>query len=91
MRQLVMEELAKIDESVDHKSINSIVTVASKLLAAIETFKEKAPHAALNAVTPHVSELENVLENMLSSPGSYVPKQRIEPKRISLKSTKGGK
>lgn len=88
LRQLIKEETKTIDEAVDHKSINSIVAVASKLLAAVEGFKEKAPPAAVNAVTPHLSELEKVLENMLSSPGSYVAKPKIEPKTVSLKAVK---
>lgn len=86
LRRLIREELK---EAVDHKSINSVVGVASKLLAAVEQFKEKAPPAAINAVTPHLSELEKVLENMVSSPGSYVPMPKKEPKKVSLKAVKG--
>ncbi len=86
---LIQDERSKMSESVDHKGINSIVGVASKLLAAVEAFKEKAPHDAINAVTPYLSELEKVLENMVSSPGSYVPVPKKEPKRVSLKAVKG--
>lgn len=93
LRAIVKEEIEKaklerkkVQEGVDHKSINSIVTVASKLLAAVEAFKEKAPHAAINAVTPHIAEIEKALENMVSSPGSYVPQLKREPQRVSLKS-----
>lgn len=92
LRAIVKEEIAKaklerkMQEGVDHKSINSIVTVASKLLAAVEAFKERAPHAAINAVTPHLAEIEKALENMVSSPGSYVPQLKKEPQRVSLKS-----
>lgn len=88
LRKIINEELATISEVVDHKSINSVVGVASKLLAAVEGFKEKAPPAAINAVTPHLGELEKVLENMLSAPASYVPVQKKEPKTVSLKAVK---
>ncbi len=88
LKQLIGEELQKVTEQVDHKSISDIVGVASKLLAAVEAFKEKAPPAAVNATTPHLAELERVLENMLSSPGSYVPRVKKEPKRVTLKATK---
>ena len=90
LRTIIQQELteATVSEALDHKGINSIVTVASKLLAAVEGFKEKAPHAAINAVTPHISELEKVLENMISSPGSYVQVPKAEPKRVSLKAVK---
>lgn len=87
VRQIISEEVsaATIKEAVDHKGITDVVNVASKLLAAIEDFKEKAPHAAINAVTPHISELEKVLENMVSSPGSYVPVQKKKAQHVSLK------
>jgi len=90
LRRIIKEELeaATVNEVVDHKSINSVVGVASKLLAAVEAFKEKAPPAAINAVTPHLSQLEKVLENMVSSPGSYVPQPKKEPKKVSLKAVK---
>ena len=84
LREMIKEE---INEAVDHKSINGIVSVASKLLAAVEGFKEKAPHAAINAVTPHLGELEKALENMVSNPGSYVQLPKKEPQKVSLKAT----
>jgi len=88
LKQLIAEEIQAINEQVDHKTINSIVGVASKLLAAVEAFKEKAPPAAINACTPHLGELERVLENMLSTPASYVPKVKKEPKVVSLSAKK---
>lgn len=89
LRRLIREEAVALTEEVDHKSINSVVGVASKLLAAVESFKEKAPPAAINAVTPHLSQLEKVLENMVSSPGSYVPRPKKEPQKVTLKAVKG--
>jgi len=85
LQELIKEELL---ETVDHKSINSVVGVASKLLAAVETFKEKAPPAAINALTPHLAEIQKNLENMVSSPGSYVPVPKKQPKKVSLKAVK---
>lgn len=90
LQELIEEEKTRMSEAVDHKSINSVVGVASKLLASVEAFKDKAPPAAINAVTPHLSELEKVLENMVSSPGSYVPVPKKEPKKVSLKAVKAG-
>ena len=89
LKQIIAEEIDKVNEQVDHKTINSIVGVASKLLAAVEAFKEKAPPAAINATTPHLGELERVLENMLSTPASYVPRVKKEPKKVSLSAKKG--
>lgn len=88
LRELVQEELQKVSEAVDHKSINDIVNVASKLLSAVEAFKQKAPPSAVNAVTPHLGEMEKILENMVESPGSYVARPKLEPKVVSLKAVK---
>lgn len=88
LQRIIREEAAALAEAVDHKNINSVVGIASKLLAAVEAFKEKAPAAAVNATTPHLSELEKVLENMVSSPGSYVPQLKKEPQKVSLKAVK---
>ena len=89
LRELINEELEKalVNEFVDHSSISTVTGAASKLLAAIESFKDKVKEsapAAINAVTPHLSELERVLENMVTTPGSYVPVPRKEPRTITL-------
>lgn len=88
LRRIVKEELMVMREAVDHTAIRDVVTGASKLLAAVEAFKKTAPPSAVNAVTPHVDEMQRVLEDMVSTPGSYVPKPKVEPKRVSLKPVK---
>lgn len=91
LREIINEEVAAataLVEFVDHKGISDVVAIASKLLDAVEAFKEKAPPAAVNAVTPHLSEMEKVLENMVSSPGSYVAAPVKEPQHVSFKAVK---
>jgi hypothetical protein len=88
LRKIIKEELAAVNERVDHAGINKVVTGASKLLAAVEAFREGAPASAINAVTPHIDELERVLEDMVSTPGSYVPRPKAIPKKVTLKAVK---
>lgn len=89
LQQLIDEELrALVNESIDHESASAVATSASKLLKAIAVFKEKATSAAINAVTPHVTELEKVLENMVNTPGAYVEPSKKEPQKVSLKRVK---
>ena len=88
LRKIINEELSSLNEAVDHAAIRDVVNGAQKLLAAVEAFKTSAPPSAINAVTPHIDEMERVLEDMLSTPGSYVPKKKIEPKKVSLKAIK---
>jgi hypothetical protein len=87
LRRIVREEL-KLNETVDHAAIRDIVTDASKLLAAVESFKSTASISAKNAVTPHIDQIEKVLEDMVSTPGSYVAKPKLVPKKVTLRQVK---
>jgi len=88
LRRMIKEEMATIHEQVDHAAIRDIVNDAQKLLSAVETFKQSAPASAINAVTPHIDKLEQVLEDMLNTPASYVTKPKVEPKKVSLRPVK---
>lgn len=88
--RIVKEEVAIMNEQVDHAGIRDVVTGASKLLAAVEAFRKTAPPSAIHAVTPHIDQLERVLEDMVSTPGSYVAKPKVEPRRVTLKPVKDG-
>lgn len=89
LREIVKEELAVVNEQVDHAAIKDVVTHASKFLAALEAFKKNAAPAAINGVTPHLASLEKILEDMVSTPSSYVTKPKAEPKKVSLRAVKG--
>ncbi len=95
LREIVIEEIKAsrkpktVQEAVDHAGISAVVNAASKLLAAVEAFKQKAAPAAINALTPGLSQLEKTLEDMVSTPGSYVAKLKVEPKKVSLRAVKG--
>lgn len=83
LREMI-EEIAGLSEGVDHVAMKDIVTSAQKLLAAVESFKDTAPQSALGAVTPHIDAIEKALEDMLSTPASYVDKKATY-KKVSLK------
>lgn len=91
LKRIIKEEVTALQEKVDHGAIRDVVNGAQKLLAAVEAFKTSAPPSAIHAVTPHIDELERVLEDMLSTPGSYVPKPKTEPKKVSLKPANASK
>ena len=88
LRRIIKEEMMLFSEQMDHTAIRDVVTDAQKLLAAVETFKQSAPASAINAVTPYIDKLEQVLEDMLSTPGSYISKPKVEPKKVSLRPVK---
>ena len=89
LRNMIKEELSTVNEQVDHVGIKDVVTGASKLMDAIDVFKQTAPASAINAVTPHLGEIERILEDMATTPGSYVAKPKVEPRKVSLRAVKG--
>lgn len=91
LKAMINEEIALFSEQVDHAAIKDVVTVAQKLLSSIESFKSTAPPAAINAVTPHLDQIAQTLENMVTTPGSYVQAPRREPQRVTLKAAKASK
>lgn len=90
LKKIIAEEMARaISEEVDHASIRDVVNVASKLLAAVEAFEKGANGSMKSAVTPHLDKIEVTLEDMVSTPGSYVDKKKTAPQHVSLKPAKG--
>lgn len=76
-----------IVEEINHEAIRDVVTSASKLLAALATFKTTATPAVTNALTPMLAKFEQTLENMINNPGSYIAKQSTK-KVIKFKQDK---
>ncbi len=88
IQKIIAEEISRLSEDVDHTQIKDVVTVASKLMSAIESFKSSAPQAVLNALTPNIDTISKSLEDMVSNPSSYVTRQKPAVKKISLKQVK---
>jgi hypothetical protein len=85
LRKIVKEELVALQEQVDHSGIRDVVNNASKLLAAVEAFRDNAAPTMISSVTPQLDQLASILEDMVSTPGSYVMKPKVEPKKVSLR------
>ena len=88
VKRIIKEEIKNLNEQVDHQAIKDVVNSASKLLAAIESFKKDAPADVLGSVVEQVSSLEKILENMVNTPAAYVSKPKPEVKKVSLKPVK---
>jgi molecular chaperone GrpE (heat shock protein) len=92
LRRIINEEVTSLAEATKSQSIHAakaaVSGAASKLLDAIESFKETASPAALGEVTAYLSSLEKVLDHMTDSPGAYVEKPKVEPRMVSLKPVK---
>ena len=89
LREIIIEEAKKIlsEDAVDHVAVKDVVNKSADLITALAEFKEDASAAMMNALTPHLNNVEKALQNMLSTPGSYVSAPKKEPKVVSLRST----
>lgn len=90
VRELIIEEMQKLKEDVDHEGISDVVTAASRLLGGVKKFKEAATGQMTHAVTPHLDKLQRVLEDMIQTPGSYVKRVVKQPKVVSLRPVTNG-
>ena len=79
LRQIVTEEIKKLRESVDYDGVKVVVTESSKLLKALNQFKDSATQQMLSSTTPHLDTMIKTLESMISTPTSYVDKQAAPP------------
>lgn len=87
LRVLILSEVKRISEdaaSLDPAAIKSVVVLAEKLLSAVNSFLATASDD-MKAALPHLEECKKTLENMLSSPSSYVAKPTPVAKKISFK------
>lgn len=89
LQRIIAEELRSLHEQVDHEGAKRVVNAASKLLKAIEAFKDDPTPTMVDATTPHLDVLYSTLEDMVSNPGSYVvqvksptPKKRIKLRKV---------
>ncbi len=85
IRRIIIQELQRFHEDVDHEGVATVATVASKMLKATADFKKNANESMLETLEPFVGRVIEILEAMVSNPGAYVVKPAPEPKRITLR------
>lgn len=92
LRKIVGEEISCLSEAAKEQAAHAakakVSSLAGELMDAINKFKEGASPAALSAVVPHIDALWKVLDHMNDSPGAYIVKPVVEPKKVSLKAVK---
>jgi len=94
VRQIINEELqaARVVEAIapDHKATASVVSAASKLLAALEGFAKAtdALPAVAGATAIHIDALQKALAHMVEAPTSYA-KLPAERKIVKLRAQQG--
>jgi len=94
LRTIIREELkANLNEGADHDAASKQMTSATKLLNALEAFKESASEKIKAELGQCIDETEKLLNRVIASPMQYVdtvqPKEPVVAgKKVSLKSPK---
>lgn len=65
-----------IYESLNTAEAKNLYVLVVDLYEEINSFEKEAPPAALNALSPHLQQVQSMLENMLREPLNYV--SRVE-------------
>jgi hypothetical protein len=88
LKQMIQEELSLLGEGEDHDAAAKMAGAASKLLNAVEAFKEVASEKAKTELEEHVLAFEKVLSRIVASPMQYVDASKPVEKRVTLKPQK---
>lgn len=75
-------------EGTDHDTASKIMSGATKLLSAIETFKETASEKVKSEIGSNLDGVEQLLNRIVASPMQYVDVTAPGPKKVSLKPEK---
>ena len=85
LKKIISEEIAQVLESSAHDAGAKVMSSASKLLSAIESFREAATGSASAEVSPHLDDLETSLKRIVDSPMQFVDVPKPVAKKVSLK------
>lgn len=88
LKEMIKEELEILREGDDHDAAVRIMTSASKLLKAIDNFKENSSEKSRSEMGQHLEEIEKTLKRIVASPLHYVDATKPAPKKVTLKPQK---
>jgi len=85
LRKIIAEEIKNLQEGVNEDQAAAMASNASKLLKAIESFKEVATAKAKADLGDHVDETEKLLKRIIASPMQYVDMPKPTVSKVTLK------
>lgn len=74
LKATIALQKAALFEGMNSSEAKSLFTSVTDLYDELNEFEEEAPAAAINALTPHLKNIKDVLEQMMQNPMSYVSK-----------------
>lgn len=88
LKKIIREEIENLYEGTDEDSASKIMSGATKLLNAIENFKETASEKVKAELGSNLDGVEQLLKRVVASPMQYVDVTSPGPKKVSLKPEK---
>lgn len=85
LRKIIAEEIQSLREGANEDQAASMASNASKLLKAIESFKEVATAKAKADMGDHVEEAEKLLKRIVASPMQYIDAPKPVAQKVTLK------
>ena len=85
LKKIIREEIENLHEGEDHDSASKIVSGATKLLNALESFKETASEKVKAEIGSNLDGLEQILKRVVSSPMQYVDVTKPPVQKVTLK------
>ena len=91
LKTIISEEISMLvnEDSSKSDKVAKLVMNASKLLKALETFRDNVKDIkAVDAVSPHLESLIGVMDQMVDHASTYVDDPKVQPKRLVFKLSK---
>ena len=79
---------AVVFEGINSSEAKALFASVTDLYEEISEFEEEAPGAAINALTPHLKNVKDILETIMQNPMSYVAAAKPKAQQVSLKPVK---
>ena len=90
LKKLIMEELGRLSEDVDHEAAVKTAAAASKLLNAIKVFEESVSPTVKAQADQQLRDLKELMNQVIKSPldPRFATSNAVkEPKKVVLKPT----
>lgn len=88
LKRIIREELERLDEGPDHDTASKQASAASKLLNAIDSFKQAVSEKTKAELGESMTQIEKVLNRIVASPLQYVDTSKPPVKKVTLKPEK---
>ena len=88
LKKIIREEIENLYEGADEDAASKIMSSATKLLNAIESFKENSSEKLKAELGSNLDGVEQLLKRVVASPLQYVDVTAPGPKKVTLKPEK---